>query len=61
MLEVFGAHFGPPAIVAVVICYMFAKRFRLYGKSADDHEHHDEESHEIGAEELQPAGTEEAH
>ena len=30
VMEVFGAHYGPPAIVACVLCYMFAKRFKLY-------------------------------
>ncbi|MEM7589763.1 MAG: chloride channel protein [Myxococcota bacterium] len=30
VLEVFGSHFGPPAIVSVVLCHMFVRRLRLY-------------------------------
>lgn len=30
VMEVFGANFGPPAIVACVVCHMFVKRFKLY-------------------------------
>ncbi|GAB4392732.1 MAG: hypothetical protein Tsb005_07980 [Gammaproteobacteria bacterium] len=30
VLEAFGANFGPPAIIAVVICYKLAKRFNVY-------------------------------
>jgi len=30
VLEVFGAHFGPPAIVAVVVCHMVSRRLQLY-------------------------------
>jgi chloride channel protein, CIC family len=29
-MEVFGAHFGPPAIVACVITYKLARRYKLY-------------------------------
>ena len=32
VMEVFGAHFGPPAIVACVLTYMVAKRLRLYSE-----------------------------
>lgn len=30
VMEVFGAHFGPPAIVACVVTYMLARRWKLY-------------------------------
>lgn len=32
VMEVFGAHFGPPAIVACVLTYLVAKRLRLYSE-----------------------------
>lgn len=33
VMEVFGAHFGPPAIVACILTYMVAKRLRLYSEA----------------------------
>ncbi|MEQ9199543.1 MAG: hypothetical protein RLN80_06105, partial [Rhodospirillales bacterium] len=32
VMEVFGATFGPPAIVSCVLTYMIAKRLRLYAE-----------------------------
>ena len=31
VMEVFGSHYGPPAIVACILCHMIVKRLKLYG------------------------------
>jgi CIC family chloride channel protein len=38
VMEVFGASYGPPAIIACVLTYKMARRWRLYVEPNDDGE-----------------------